>query len=59
MIPNEKSPCLKCNLCESNGLYLFCKAFPDGIVNEIINGENDHSKPLSNQDNNVIFEPLK
>ena len=33
MIPNEKSPCLKCNLCESNGLYLFCKAFPDGIVN--------------------------
>ena len=58
MIPNEKTPCLKCKLCNSNGLFLFCKAFESGVPDEIINGENDHTEPLPNQENNIIFEPI-
>lgn len=33
-----------------------CAAFPDGIPDEIINGENLHKKPLKDQDNNIVFE---
>jgi len=35
-----------------------CDAFPmpDGIPDEITSGENEHSKPLSYQKNNIVFE---
>ena len=33
-----------------------CDAFPDGIPDEIISGENNHSKPLEFQTNNIVFE---
>jgi hypothetical protein len=33
-----------------------CTAFPDGIPDEILSGENDHSKPLPNQGNDIVFE---
>lgn len=33
-----------------------CDAFPDGIPDEITSGENEHSKPLPNQGNNIVFE---
>lgn len=36
-----------------------CKAFPDGIPNIILSGDNLHKKPLKEQDNNIVFEPLK
>tara|TARA_R110000868_G_C10656262_1_gene745408 strand:+ start:591 stop:767 length:177 start_codon:yes stop_codon:yes gene_type:complete len=35
-----------------------CMAFPNGIPEEILVGENDHSEPLPNQENNIIFEPI-
>lgn len=35
-----------------------CDAFPDGIPDEIVSGENQHLKPLPDQKNNIIFEPL-
>jgi len=34
-----------------------CDAFKKGIPYEIYIGLNDHSKPLPEQDNNIIFEP--
>ncbi len=40
--------------------YLFegsCLAFPDRIPDEILDGDNDHSKPLPDQDNDIVFEP--
>lgn len=36
-----------------------CDAFPEGIPDEITSGENDHSKPLKDQGNDIVFEPIK
>lgn len=36
-----------------------CKAFPKEIPFEILNGENNHSKPLANQDNDIVFEKVE
>jgi len=36
-----------------------CKAFPDGIPDEIAYRDNKHSKPLPGQKNNIVFEPRK
>jgi hypothetical protein len=33
-----------------------CDAFPDGIPDEIVTDPNNHSKPLSFQTNNIVFE---
>lgn len=33
-----------------------CKAFPEGIPDEILE-RNEHSKPLPDQKNKIIFEP--
>ena len=33
-----------------------CKAFPNEIPNEIYLGDNDHSKPLPGQGNEIVFE---
>jgi hypothetical protein len=49
--------CFKCK--NFNQIAGGCKAFPDDIPNEILSGENDHSKPLPEQKNNIIFEPIK
>jgi len=35
-----------------------CKAFKD-IPYEILSGENDHSEPLEDQKNDIVFEPLE
>jgi hypothetical protein len=35
---------------------VYCKAFPDRIPDGIAYGNNPHSKPLSFQDNNIVYE---
>jgi len=35
-----------------------CKAFPDGIPEEISSGENKHTKPLKSQKNSLVFEDI-
>lgn len=37
---------------------LQCLAFIDGIPKDILLGDNDHSKPLPTQDNDIVFEPI-
>jgi len=49
--------CFKCK--NFNDIIGGCKAFPDDIPNEILSGENDHSKPLPDQKNDIVFEPIK
>lgn len=45
-----------CNLCKHYLGDLVCTAFPEGIPEEILKGENDHSKPLPQQFNDNVFE---
>lgn len=47
-----------CNMCKNHFNGLKCKAF-EIIPDEIIFGDNDHTKPLPNQKNDIIFEPIK
>lgn len=35
-----------------------CKAFPKEIPDVIYYGENNHTKPLEGQGNDIVFEPL-
>lgn len=36
-----------------------CKAFKEGIPEVILTGEDLHSQPLEEQENNIVFEPLE
>jgi len=47
--------CINCKNYDWNKNY--CLAFPDGIPMEILGGDNDHSKPLADQGNELIFTP--
>lgn len=47
------TPCVKCKHYLADDK---CAAFPEGIPEVIINLENDHSMPLPNQVNNIVFE---
>lgn len=62
---NEKVKKLKqagefpiCNTCKNHINGIKCRAF-DSIPDEILFGKNDHSKPLKEQSNDIVFEPLK
>lgn len=51
--------CTKCKHYHTDDNY--CDAFPKGggIPYEILEGDNDHSKPLPEQKNNIVFEPIE
>lgn len=49
--------CVKCKHFEQETFT--CTAFPEEIPEEIIQGDNDHSKPLPEQGNKIVFEPKK
>lgn len=49
----ENLICTNCKHQQSFG----CKAFPDGIPDEILIS-NEHNKPIKDQDNSIIFEPI-
>jgi hypothetical protein len=48
--------CFKCK--HFDALLGGCEAFRDDIPDEILSGENDHSKPLPDQGNDIVFEPI-
>lgn len=48
-----------CNKCKWNRGDGTCRAFPEGIPDEILNGENDHNEPLPDQRNNITFESIE
>jgi len=39
--------------------FVYCKAFPDGIPDEIAYGKDKHSKPLEDQTNDIVYEKEK
>ena len=49
-----------CFMCANYMGYGMCHAFPKAeIPKEILLGDNDHSKPLPDQGNEIIFEPIE
>ena len=48
----------RCHKCRNYLGDLSCMAF-DVIPEEILNGSNDHSEPLEDQENDIVFEPKK
>jgi hypothetical protein len=47
---------MECKHFINNGAWS-CKAFPHGIP-DVIFTENDHSKPLPEQNNDLVFEEV-
>lgn len=45
-----------CGNCKNYIGEGICTAFPNGIPNEILTGENDHKTPLPEQDDDIVFE---
>ena len=50
---------LLCNICKNYLYDLTCEAFPDGIPEEIITGDNDHLSPLPEQENDIVYDPIE
>ena len=46
-----------CLRCKHFWGFKSCSAFPDGIPDEIMHGDNMHTKPLEGQENDIVFEP--
>ena len=54
-----KAPdCLKCKHFEQLKYGLKCKAFPNGIPDDILMGT-PHTKPTKNQKNKIVFEEIE
>ena len=51
----EKPICFDCK--HFNEEKLNCAAFGKQIPEEILTGDNKHSKPLPDQKNKIVFEP--
>lgn len=47
--------CINCINYQGNGK---CLAFPKGIPDQIKNGEQEHEKPLPEQENEIVFEEI-
>ena len=50
--------CKRCFNCINYLGILKCAAFTNSIPEEILLCENDHSKPLKDQGNDIVFEPI-
>ena len=49
----------RCNQCKYRTKGILCKAFPKGIPDEILTGKNNHTKPLPEQKNDIVFKEIK
>lgn len=47
-----------CINCKHRKPYSTCTAFPKGIPDEILSGDNHHTTPLKEQSNKIVFESV-
>ena len=60
MTTGPAPPCVDCiHFNKHDYSKLSCAAFPDGIPEDILSGDFDHTKKHTDQDNDIIYEPLK
>jgi len=45
--------------CKNQFVHPFCKAFSEGIPEDILTGEFIHIKKHPEQDNDILFEPIE
>jgi hypothetical protein len=57
MILTKQPICYKCKHFDIE--TSLCKAFDGDIPDEILEGDNDHSQPLPDQGNDIVFEPIE
>ena len=50
--------CSQCIECKNYEMMLSCRAFPDGVPEDILTGEHDHTKPYKG-DNGITFDPIE
>lgn len=50
---------LNCLNCKNYIDDLKCFAFADKIPDIILEGDNEHLKPLPEQENDIVFEPIE
>lgn len=48
-----------CQQCNNYLGDLVCQAFPKGIPDVILIGDNNHETPLEGQGNTIVYEPLE
>lgn len=48
----------QCILCKNYQGELKCKAFPDGIPTDILQGRFDHKERHPEQDNDILFDSI-
>jgi hypothetical protein len=51
--------CFNCKNYIFENEFMVCKAFADGIPENILTGEFDHTKKHPDQDNDILFEPIE
>ena len=49
--------CLSCKNFNP-GKWGTCKAFPEGIPHQIVSGEMEHSEPVEDQENDIVYEQI-
>lgn len=55
VIESRVANCLFCKHLEEG---FKCAAFPNGIPDIILSGEDGHLEPYEQQENEVVFEPI-
>ena len=58
-VPENKLQCAKCINYIRNIKNTICKAFPEGIPEDILSDEFEHIKKHPKQKNDILFEQVK
>lgn len=55
-MPHYIPICVTCIYLDKVKTGGYCKAFPEGIPDEILNGSDRHFKPVKGQTNSIVYK---